>query len=433
MKGFRLSLWIMLLLILFIHTGCSGTSNSDQTQSEKIKMTLWHSMSGDNGDNFEKLVEEYNNQSDKYEIDPVYQGSYTDTVTKIRAVGEEEAPALLMISGTNRKYMSEQDYIIPVQDFIEEEDYDTSKINENVLNRYTVDDQLYSMPFSASNAVMYYNKDMFEEVGLDPSDPPLTFGEIEEAAQTIKEQKGSYGFSMATIGWFFEQLLVNQGALYLNNENGHEDEPTEALINEEPGQKVFEWLDRMNQADTFKNYGSSWDDPRGPFLAEELGIYFDSSANIREMVDNAPFEIGTARLPVPDGEEPNGAQVGGNSLYITNKVPEEDREGAWDFLKYMTSPEVQAKWASDTGYIPVNEDATGESILAETYKEYPQMETAVEVNEMTPAEPSTSGPLSDDGEEFRTIVESAQEQVYEGADPLEALDEATEKINELLE
>lgn len=433
MRKFYKVLFTVSLLLVIVVAGCSKKDDqSGGDDGDKTVLNLWFSLSGENGKNFEEIIDDYNKQSDSYKINPVYQGSYTDTITKIRAVGESEAPALLMASGTNRKYLAERDYIVPVQKFIDEEDFDLSSINENVINRYTLDEKLYSMPFSASNAIMFYNKDMFEEVGLDPENPPKTFSDIEEVAQKIKDETGNIGFSMATIGWYFEQLLVNQGALYLDNENGFTGEPTETLINGPEGIEIFEWLDRMNKAGTFRNYGSNWEDPRAPFLAGELGIYFDSSANVRHMVDDAPFEIGTAALPVPDGVEPNGAQVGGNSIYITDKIPEEHQAGAWDFLKYLVSAPVQAKWAAATGYIPITEAATEEDVLKETLEEYPQMLTAVEVNEYTPAEPSTSGPLSDEGEEFRTIVETAQEQVYEGEDPKTALDNAAQKINDLL-
>jgi|SRR5690625_4515216 len=432
MKKFHKALFTLVVVLALVVTGCSSNESEGKEDSDKTVLNLWFSLSGENGRNFEEIIDDFNEESDEYEINPVYQGSYTDTITKIRAVGETDAPALLMASGTNRKYLAERDYIVPVQKFIDEEDFDLSDMNENVINRYTIDDTLYSMPFSASNAIMFYNKDMFEEVGLDPDNPPKTFSEIEEAAQKIKDETGNVGFSMATIGWFFEQLLVNQGALYLDNDNGFSDKPTKTLIDGPEGLEIFEWLDRMNKAETFRNYGSNWEDPRAPFLAGELGIYFDSSANVRHMVDDAPFEIGTAALPVPDGVEPNGAQVGGNSIYITDKTPEEHQEGAWEFLKYLVSAPVQAKWAAATGYIPIVGVATEEEVLKKTLEEYPQMLTAVEVNEYTPAEPSTSGPLSDEGEEFRTIVEAAQEAVYEGKDPKEALDEAAAKINELL-
>ena len=432
-KIFGLFLFVSLIVVFGLMACSNKTDGGSEEDSDKITVTFWHSMSGENGTNFEEIVEEFNNQSDNVHIEPVYQGSYTDLITKIRAMGNtDEAPAIIQASGTNRKYLAESDFVEPMQKFIDEEDFDTSQLEENALNRYVIDDTLYSMPFSTSNAVMYYNKDLFKEAGLDPDNPPQTFSEIEDAAQKIKNATGNYGFTMATIGWYFEQLLANQGELYLDNDNGFSGEPTKSLVNEEAGQMIFQWLDNMNKAETFKNYGSDWEDPRAPFLAGQVGIYFDSSANTREMVKQAPFEIATAPLPVPDGVEPHGATVGGNSNYITNKVSEEEQKAAWEFIKYTVSPEVQAKWASVTGYFPVTKAANEEDVLKETYDEFPQMLTAVEVNNKTPAEPAMSGPLSDDGEQFRSIIEAAQEKVYEGEDPKKALDEAAEKINDLL-
>ena len=42
---------------------------------------------------------------------------------------------------------------------------------------------------------------------------------------TIKEGGNvkQYGFSMLNYGWFFEELLATQGALYVDNENGRKD------------------------------------------------------------------------------------------------------------------------------------------------------------------------------------------------------------------
>ncbi|MDY0406377.1 ABC transporter substrate-binding protein [Virgibacillus sp. 179-BFC.A HS] len=439
MKKFSFLFIALASILAFTLAGCSNDNPSSvsgakgDSGKDKTNIELWHSLSGDNGKNFEKIVDEFNKQSDDVHVKAVYQGGYTDTITKIRAVGDKEVPALLQASGTNRKYLAESDFVKPMQDFIDDEKFDTSGIEENVLNRYTIDDKLYSMPFSSSNAIMLYNKDMFKEVGLDPESAPATYEDIEVASKKIKDKTGNVGFSFATIGWYFEELLANQGELYLDQDNGFSGKPTKTLVNEEGGQKIFKWLDKMNKVGTFKNYGSNYEDPRAPFLAGQLAMYLDSSANVRTMVDQAPFEVGTAPLPVPKGVEPNGATVGGNSMYITNKLSDEEQQAAWEFIKYTVSPKVQAEWAAATGYFPVTKDANGESALTEAYDKYPQMKTAVEVNSNTPATPEMSGPLSDEGEQFRTIIEAAQEQVYEGTDPKKALDDAAKKIDELLE
>src|SRR5699024_8740848 len=139
------------------------------------------------------------------------------------------------------------------------------------------------------NSVMFYNKDMFEEVGLDPENPPATFSEMKEAAEKIADDGDRYGFTMSTIGWFFEQLMANSNALYLDNDNGRSGEATEAIVNSEEGYEIFNWLNDMNQAGTFKNYGSDWDDSRGPFFSEHVGMYFDSTANTAEVIKNSDF------------------------------------------------------------------------------------------------------------------------------------------------
>ena len=114
------------------------------------------------------------------------------------------------------------------------------------------------MPFNSSTPVMYYNKDAFKEAGLDPEKAPETFEEIEEASKTIVEANAKMkGFALQAYGWLFEQLLANQGALLLNNDNGRTDTPTEIALDNEEGKSIFEWVKRMNDDGTFANYGTN--------------------------------------------------------------------------------------------------------------------------------------------------------------------------------
>lgn len=363
----------------------NNDGNDDTANSgEKIDITYWHAMSGANGDALEEIVDQFNAQSDSVSVEAIYQGSYDDSLTKLRAIGgSDEAPALVQVFEIGTKYMSESGFITPMQEFIDEDDFDIDALEENILSYYTLDDQLYSMPFNTSNAVMFYNKDMFEEAGLDPEDPPSTFGEVLDAAEKLSDGDRTYGFTMATIGWFVEQLLANQGALYLDNENGRDGDPTEALVNSEEGLKIFEWLKEMNDAGTFTNYGSAWEDPRGPFFAGQVGMYLDSTANTSAVIDESDFEVGTAFLPTADGVDPEGVIVGGASLWITNKVSEEEQDAAWEFIKFVTEPSVQAEWAASTGYFPITPAAYEEDTLKEVYEEFPQFTTAVDQLENT--------------------------------------------------
>jgi len=103
------------------------------------------------------------------------------------------------------------------------------------LGRYEVDGKLYAMPFNPSIAVIYYNKEAFREVGLDPETPPHTYSEYEEAAEKLTVRNGDnivrYGLNIFTTAWRLEQLVVNQGGYLVNNENGQSGEATEGTIN----------------------------------------------------------------------------------------------------------------------------------------------------------------------------------------------------------
>lgn len=440
MKKFWGSFVLMLGLMLTL-AACSGDgaesldeNGGDGEEAEgKINIDFWHAMSGSNGDELEAIVDKFNEQSDSVHVEAIYQGSYDDSLTKLRAVGgSDEAPAIVQVFEIGTKYMSESGFVTPMQEFIDEDDFDVSGLEENILSYYEIDDQLYSMPFNTSNAVMFYNKDMFERAGLDPDNPPNSFTEMTEASQAIKNSEDAYGFTMATIGWFFEQLMANQGALYLDNDNGRADDATESLVNSEEGYKIFEWLNEMNEAETFRNYGSDWEDPRGPFFAEQVGMYLDSTANTAEVIENSDFEVGTAYLPVADGMDPEGLIVGGASLWITNQVDEEEQDAAWEFVKFMTNADIQAEWAAGTGYFPITPAAYDEDVLNDVYEEFPQYTTAVDQLENTSISPATQGPLTEILPEARKIIETALGEMYEGKDPQEALDDAADKINDAL-
>ena len=104
------------------------------------------------------------------------------------------------------------------------------------------------------------------------------------------------GFALQAYGWLFEELLANQGGLLLNNDNGRTDTPTEVAFDNEKGKSIFEWAKRMNDDGTFANYGTNADNMVSGFLAGDVAMFLQSSASSRDVIDNAPFEVGVAFL-----------------------------------------------------------------------------------------------------------------------------------------
>lgn len=445
-KKFKFTWLFMILLGILALAACTNSdegsstepvqkSDEDVEKSEEGKtvISFWHAMSGSGQTALDSLVADFNASQDDYEVKAEFQGSYEESLTKLRSVGgTADAPAITQVFEVGTKYMIESGFIEPMQKFIDEDNYDLSQLEENILNYYSLDGELYSMPFNSSTPVMLYNKDAFKEAGLDPENPPKTFQEVIDAAAKLKTDEMK-GFSMLTYGWFFEQLVATQGGLYVNEENGRAGDATEAVFNGEEGQRVFEFLNTMNKAGTFGNFGTNWDDIRAAFQSGKVAMYMDSSAGVRGIIDNAPFEVGAAYIPYADEVDRKGVVIGGASLWMSKGIAEIEQKAAWEFMKYLTTPEVQAKWHLDTGYFAINPSAYEEDIVKKAWEEMPQLKVTVEQLQSTEPSIATQGALISVFPESRQQIVTALENLYQGMDPKEALDAAAEGTNRAID
>ncbi|MGG0381702.1 ABC transporter substrate-binding protein [Priestia filamentosa] len=402
-----------------------------EKEGDKMVVRFWHAMGGDTQKVLDDIVQDYNESQDKYEIKAEFQGTYEESLTKFRSTKTSKtAPALVQSSEITTKYMIDSGKITPVQEWIDKDNYDTSQLEEAITNYYTVDDKMYSMPFNSSTPVLIYNKDAFKEAGLDPEKAPRTYSELQKAAKALTKKEGNstkqYGFSMLNYGWFFEELLATQGGLYVDQENGREGTAEKAKFQGKEGERVFNLLNDMNKEGSLGNYGTNWDDIRAAFQSKQVAMYLDSSAGVRNTIDTADFNVGVAYIPHPDEVDPEGVIIGGASLWMTNMVSDETQQGAWDFMKYLATKEVQAKWHTGTGYSSINPDAYKEELVKEQYKKYPQLQVTVEQLQSTKKSPATQGALITVLPESREAIVKALESMYEGKDPKQALKEAAE-------
>ncbi|WP_416148571.1 ABC transporter substrate-binding protein [Salipaludibacillus sp. HK11] len=408
-------------------------NNTENGTEDVVEIEFWHAMGGGLGDTLEQLVDDYNQSQENYEITAEYQGSYEELLTQFRTVGgTETAPGLVQMFEVGTKYMIESEHITPVQEWIDRDGYDVSQLEENILSYYQVDGELYSMPFNSSTPALFYNKDMFEDAGLDPENPPRTFTEIKEAAEALTTDD-TYGFSMLGHGWFFEQMISTQGADYVDQDNGRSADATEALFGGEEGLRVYEWLNEMNEAETFNYYGRDWDDLRAAFQGEDVAMYMDSSAGTKSAVDNAGFEVGVSFIPHADEIDPNGVVIGGASVWMANGISEEEQQASWDFMKWFNQPEIQAEWHVNTGYFATNPSAYDEAIVGEEHESYPQLTVPIDQLQETVASSATQGALITVFPESREEVVTSLEAMYQGTSPEEALQQAVDGTNRAIE
>jgi sn-glycerol 3-phosphate transport system substrate-binding protein len=440
----RKALLLLSALFLLLLGACSNSNTSGKeaeaegTASGKQEVVFWHAMSGDLETVLKDIVADYNESQDEIEVTPVFQGTYEEALTKFNTVaGTEDAPTIMQTFEVGTKYMIDSGHVQPVQKFIDEDNYDTSQWEKNISNYYSVDGEQYSMPFNSSTPVLIYNKDAFKEAGLDTDKAPMTYSELMDAAKKLTKSEGGttsqYGFSILNYGWFFEEMLAAQGGHYVDNENGRNGNATEATFNDEMGLNVFNLINDMYKEGTFYNVGQNWDDIRAAFQSKKVAMYLDSSAGVKTIVDNADFEVGVSYLPVPENTDRQGVIIGGASIWMSSGIDEAKQKAAWEFMKYLTTPEVQAEWHVKTGYFAINPAAYDQDIVKKEWEKYPQLKVTVDQLRDTKSSTATQGALISVFPESRQKVVTAMENLYQGMDPQEALDQAAKETNRALE
>lgn len=421
-----------------------GVSNLKPPKNPNaIKITWWFGLGGALGKAIETLTDQYNDSQSEIYVEALYQGNYDDTLNKYKAgLPGKQTPNLLQVYDVGLRFMVDSKSAEPIQTLIDASKFDVSNFEPALLNYYSIDKKLVGMPFNSSTPLLYYNKKLFSEAGLDPNTPPKTWEDAVIAAEklTKKDAAGKAsqtGIAIPIDSWYFEQLMCTQNALLVDNENGRANRATKIFANGENGVKILDWWKGMIDKGTGTNLGRSGAETQKAFAASQIAMTFDSTASLRGIVNGVgnKFEVGTGYLLRPAATlDQGGVAIGGAAVYIMKDKADREKEATWKFVQWLVQPEQQASWHVATGYFPVRKESYNLPVVQENTKKYPQFTTAIEQLHASKPTPATSGAVMGPFTQARALINTAIEETLLGkATPKAALDKATSDINQALE
>jgi sn-glycerol 3-phosphate transport system substrate-binding protein len=411
----------------------------------KTKIQFWHAMSGWRIELLQNMANDFMEQNPDIEVEVQYTGSYQDTLNKlIAAIKAGTPPNVVQVFEVGTQSIIDGGIAVPMQDMIDKDpSFDIAALLPQVLNYYVVNGKLYSMPFNSSNAIMFYNKTMFEEAGLDPTKPPATYEELMEAckALTKKDANGNIiksGITWNLHSWFFEQMLALQDAPLVNNNNGRTAPPTKALLNNEAGLKFVKLWKELSDNDYMVNTKKEdWTGARKLFLSQSVGMLITSTSDVSAIMDGAKengFDVSAAFLPTPADSPQGGIVIGGGSLWMIDGNPDDEMEATWEFVKFMSETKQQIAWHKGTGYFPVRKDAITQLLNEGYYSEYPDHMVAILQLLFSKQNYNTNGAIMGIFPEFRNTFEDNIEKMLNGRmTPEQVLENTEETATELLE
>lgn len=343
---------------------------ADMDTSDRVNIVYWGSFSGVNGEAEQEVVRRFNESQDEVYVDYQFQGTYEETAQALtQALQAQQAPAVCLLSDVwwFRFYVNEM--LEPLDSYYEAHDIDTSDYVDSLFEEGIRLDQSYWVPFARSTPIFYYNKEMWEEAGL-PDRGPETWDEFEEWAQdlvvrdgdTVERAAFSHPGAASYIAWLFQGVIWQY-------EGSYSDPDFTIRINEAEGVEAAEFYRRS----VAEGWASTPDDLNLEFTNRLTASMMASTAGLGSITEAADFEVGTAFLPE---KYAFGCPTGGAGMSILSTVSDEEKEAAFQFIAFATSPEITAFWSQATGYMPVRKSA--EEDMADFYEENPNFRTAVE-------------------------------------------------------
>jgi sn-glycerol 3-phosphate transport system substrate-binding protein len=471
-----LKYWMMLLVLALLLAACGGgdtdDSSTDTTEDtaadtatdtgdtavtedtaapteeamadEVITLEFWHAMADDLGVVVDELVGRFNDSQDGIVVNATYQGTYDDTYNALLASFETDtAPNIVQNFDLASQTMIDTGRLVAAHDLMAADGYDSSVFVPAVADYYGDGTGMVAMAFNSSTPILFYNKDLFAEAGVEPpaDGESWSTSEMLAACDALQASGIEYCIALGQVGWYFEQILANSGGLYYNNNNGRTDRATEVMFNQGVGVEVFDFLTGLIANGYSPNLGNTWSDTDTVFLAGEAAMMFDSTAGTRGLQDGAEFEVGTMFIPYVDSAgDRNGVVIGGAALWLLDSGDAATNDAAWQFMKFMAEEAQQVTWHTGTGYFPVRTDISGNAELTAFWDENPNFVTAINQLE------STKTTLDDGTTNYavlggragpspairRLIVEAYSAVLDDGMTAQEALDIAAEKANQEL-
>lgn len=362
----------------------------------------------------EKYIAEWEAQNEGWTVAPevVGWGQCQDKVTTLAVAGTPVG--LAYVGSRTLKEFAEFGLIEPIPMTEEEK----ASYFPNVVGTVTYQGEQWGVPVAFSTKALYWNKDLFEEAGLDPETPPATWEDVIAAAKAVTENTDSAGFGLVaktfdnTMHQFLHWVYTNNGQVIDDEGNIVLDSP-----------EVLAALEAYKTLVPYSEEGPTayeQNEVRAIFLDGGVSMIHASIGAVSRLQDT-DINWGVANLPLgPEAKGP-GTLLITDSLAVFSGTGVEEQ--AISLAKFLTAPAAQEEYDLNAGLTPLRPSPTIDALV----EEKPYWAPYIEGIEYGGPEP-----LFTDYRAFQNImIEMVQSVVTGDAEPAEALAKADAELKEL--
>lgn len=328
-----------------------------------------------------------------------------------------------------------RDLLLPLQDLPGFQEV-MDRMNPN-LNYTWKDGNVYAISWYSGPWVLFYNKKLVEEAGLDPANPPKTYSEYLAWAEALtKEGQYFIQHSVNEEWWNWEFQVYPYYVAAAGSNQLHSEDGKSATFNNPAMLAVYELLDTL-----FRNgYNMLETAETNAFFSGLVAADVGAAFMIRDAANYAPegFEMIVGPVPKPDDSTVEGFPTFNfvrefvlmREQQLTGEEADRTNRAAWEFMKFLLSPEQLAADFAVAGDLPPVKDLLENPLYADTLKqmgpiaeEYAQYAEDSFIYDMN---------TQFESESMAELQKSYLELAYDRMDPAEAVAWAEEQVNAIL-
>lgn len=426
----------LLFSVGVLAAGCGNSETADSSGNEsadgKTTLDFWSFWgSGARQEVIEEIIDDFNASQDKIEVKYSYQ-PWGDIWTKsLSSITAGNPPDVIVQDINSVAQRAEAQQATNLSEYIEEGFSD--EFYPQLWDTVEYEGDAYAVPFNTDTQVIFYNKTLFKEAGISEEQLPQTWEELETVARKLDVKNGD---DFERIGFY---PLWNLGAdvWALNADDGVSwfDKDENVKIDTDNKVEALEWIldwqeyygqDTINRLEA--EFGSGVADP---FISGLVAMRAQNINYYSSLAENAPDDFEFGVIQIPEKESGSGHWSWGGGFVLEVPYGAKDPEASYEFIKYLSTPEVQEKFGEKSFDIMANRTANENLVNNDNLDENGQM-----IYQMADENFANTviTPVPFTAPDFSSLVNEQIDQIMLGSKtPAEGLADAQKAVEDLVE
>jgi multiple sugar transport system substrate-binding protein len=328
------------------------TNETEATPTEEVTINFWHHYSAQSAENetlTNKLIPKFEEENPGIKVNAVSH-EWADLHEKILISAQSDTlPDVARLDSAWIPEFEKMGILVPLDQEISDFNDVAGGLLDSAMSTATVGEHSYGLALNTNSKILFYNVKALEEAGIAV---PTTMDEFVSAAKALAgtNENGQqvWGYDEpALAGWNLCPFIWSMGGALTNDE----ETAASGYINSPETVKAIETLAELYQEGAITGWNSGDIPMTDGFGTGRYMMLLEGPWKVAEMAGAYPdFEYATTEIPAGDGG--SISVLGGEDISMFNSA---NKDAAWKFMKFMTSPYAQEEMAK-CGQIPVNKE-----------------------------------------------------------------------------